>query len=436
MNRIEFLQNKYNHVEPVVFNTIVKYDPTNEKKYLDWLCRLYCNKKIAVNELPQIGSILNIFNNIKQQLNPDKKDIGRYSSVLELSLVITNFMFENRVSEDEYLKNGAKKIYESNDWLIIQPLTKEAAIQYGKTTKWCTSSIRDDENRFYSYMSSGTLYILINKKEPEKSSFKKVQLLVPIRHGVFEFKKANNTDVDINNFFRKNKILFDIMSNSVNGFDTTIMPYLISLIKEPTIEQQKKAIDYDTKNIKYIKKPIQIIQKYAMERNPEIIQYIEHPCDSVQEQYFKMSDAHGNFIKVLYERGLTPTPKVQKLAVQRNPKAIRHIPEPDQEVQMAAVLEDTSTIKHIERPTQKVQEAVVKNNVSYYTSIKQPSIKTKILALIEKPELAKKHISPTKEMVLKVAIKNEKILKYTSFKYSEKRKVGNSNKTTICNTIF
>ena len=65
---------------------------------------------------------------------------------------------------------GAEKVYEDNDWLIIVPKTREAAIYYGKGTKWCTAST-GGYNYFERYNNEGKLYININKNTGDKYQF-------------------------------------------------------------------------------------------------------------------------------------------------------------------------------------------------------------------------------------------------------------------------
>ena len=61
-------------------------------------------------------------------------------------------------------EDGAEKIYEDDRWFVVRPFTQEAAILYGKDTKWC-STITTSYNPFYDYLNAGTLYYIIDKKK-------------------------------------------------------------------------------------------------------------------------------------------------------------------------------------------------------------------------------------------------------------------------------
>ena len=62
----------------------------------------------------------------------------------------------------EEIKNEAKKIYEDDKWLVVNPLTHKAACLYGANTQWCTSS-KNNDSYFKDYtINDQKLYILIN----------------------------------------------------------------------------------------------------------------------------------------------------------------------------------------------------------------------------------------------------------------------------------
>lgn len=55
------------------------------------------------------------------------------------------------------IKSKVNKIYDDENILVIQPLSKEASCYYGANTKWCTSATAEEENRFEHYTSDGNL---------------------------------------------------------------------------------------------------------------------------------------------------------------------------------------------------------------------------------------------------------------------------------------
>ena len=102
--------------------------------------------------------------------------INQYKNIDQVYDNVKNFMEDpsqaaSKSDEVRKIKEmGAEKVYEDNDWLIIVPKTREAAIYYGKGTKWCTAST-DSYNYFERYNNEGRLYININKNTGDKYQF-------------------------------------------------------------------------------------------------------------------------------------------------------------------------------------------------------------------------------------------------------------------------
>jgi len=69
------------------------------------------------------------------------------------SLVTEKFKVENK----EY-----QKLYDTDDYLLVAPLTHNASCKYGANTKWCTTN-RDSDEMFDEHIIGGTLVYLIIK---------------------------------------------------------------------------------------------------------------------------------------------------------------------------------------------------------------------------------------------------------------------------------
>ena len=68
------------------------------------------------------------------------------------------------------IKEGAEKVYEDDDWLIVVPHTQEASCYYGKGTQWCTAADKGN-NMFDRYNDEDLLYINIDKGSGDKYQF-------------------------------------------------------------------------------------------------------------------------------------------------------------------------------------------------------------------------------------------------------------------------
>lgn len=114
-----------------------------------------------------------------QHLVPiDKKDIGKYKTwndfqrfVVSDLRQIANTHYREKDKEKK-AKQGGKRIYEDETYLVLEPKTKEASCTYGKGSKWCISATGEDTvNYFEDYSSKGARFLfLINKKTNDKDA--------------------------------------------------------------------------------------------------------------------------------------------------------------------------------------------------------------------------------------------------------------------------
>lgn len=159
------------------FLKIVKADPTagdnKMGKYSQWLLRLYQNGKLKLEDLYKATEDLTLFHKYKAKLQ--QKDISQYGSLDQLFNAVEPFRDNTQAaSKSEEIRNikqrGAEKVYDDGEWMVVVPKTKEAAIYYGKNTRWCTAA-ESGSNMFDNYNSEGSLYININKQTGKKFQF-------------------------------------------------------------------------------------------------------------------------------------------------------------------------------------------------------------------------------------------------------------------------
>ena len=170
----------YNGIDRDIFNQIVSSDPTwrSEKpdkmgKYGKWLLKLYLTKKLKLEDLYKAKEYLSFF--IKYNGKIEVKDINRYGSLVDLYNVVKVFMDNPQMAsshndEIRRIKEGAEKVYEDGEWMVIIPHTQEASCYYGKGTQWCTAA-EESWNYFDQYNDQGNLYINIRKSDGEKFQF-------------------------------------------------------------------------------------------------------------------------------------------------------------------------------------------------------------------------------------------------------------------------
>lgn len=170
----------YQNVPEQDYKRLVFADPTSNPlkdkmgKYGKWILSLFKQGMLKTGDIPELKDSLTYFDKFKNRI--EKKDINQYRSVHELYNAVKLFMEQpNQATSktDELRKTkqqGAEKVYEDEEWLVIVPKTEQAACLYGKGTRWCTAAT-GGKNMFDYYNRQGPLYININKRTGEKFQF-------------------------------------------------------------------------------------------------------------------------------------------------------------------------------------------------------------------------------------------------------------------------
>lgn len=171
----------YSDINRDIFDNIISADPSSKPnkmgKYCKWLLNLYKNNRLKIEDLYKATEYLTFFSKYINKI--EEKDINRYNSLGDLYNAVQPYISASESGKDlatshsdeiRRIKSDATKIYEDDEWLVVVPHTKEAAIYYGKHTQWCTAA-EDSYNAFDEYNKEGPLFININKKTNKKYQF-------------------------------------------------------------------------------------------------------------------------------------------------------------------------------------------------------------------------------------------------------------------------
>lgn len=178
------LKSKWSHVNDEVFNQLVDADPSPTKKYAEWMLKTHIDGGYNVN---QIIPVVQKFDQINGRITHElvrkgvdafeseigmdipvsdidvifrsPKDINSYKGLGILTAIINQV--ESKKTKKEEKLQGAEKIYEDENFLVILPKTKEGSCHYGSGTRWCVAA--RDSNQFDNYSRRGTLYYIIFK---------------------------------------------------------------------------------------------------------------------------------------------------------------------------------------------------------------------------------------------------------------------------------
>ena len=159
------ISNQNNHVEDIVNELTHEYGFKNED------LKLKSNQEI-VNLFKVISDYFgyNNFKVIKKfiELNERKlvsnNDLTSYKTFDELELQVS---LASLKLIDKEMEKQIQKLYETNEWLVIKPLSFLASKKYGASTKWCTTQENNPEY-YLRYSRRGILIYCINKISGDK----------------------------------------------------------------------------------------------------------------------------------------------------------------------------------------------------------------------------------------------------------------------------
>lgn len=139
-------------------------DPTNNKKYTQWMARQFAMGHVL--KLEDVVSTLANYVAKFDKLNRKKKipspfnDINRYKTANDFMNKMDEY--EDIVDDSEDKNSKAKKVYADNDVTVVVPENEAAACKYGRGTRWCTAATKG-RNYFDQYNRQGPMYILMPK---------------------------------------------------------------------------------------------------------------------------------------------------------------------------------------------------------------------------------------------------------------------------------
>jgi len=166
-----------NKIPDNIFNNLIEIDPSPSKKYLEKICKFYLEKPdidLIKNLIVSFDSLVN-----KHIFKGKDSDINSYKSFQDFQNVIEGN--KDKKSKTEIEKNIKRKdaeiILNNDKFLIISPLTHEAACIYGSGTKWC---ITEKTPRYWdSYVKKDIkFYFILNKHLDESDPMYKIAVSV------------------------------------------------------------------------------------------------------------------------------------------------------------------------------------------------------------------------------------------------------------------
>jgi len=94
----------------------------------------------------------------------ENNDLTSYKNFKELELQIS---LSGLKVIDKELEKQILRLYETDEWLVMKPLSYLSSLKYGASTKWCTAADNNPEY-YYKYVKRGILIYVINKKTGDR----------------------------------------------------------------------------------------------------------------------------------------------------------------------------------------------------------------------------------------------------------------------------
>lgn len=341
-----------------LFKFFVYCDPSTNKEYVSWFLNLY--RKIIKDKIDgakqpdnvttqtdnfyedlmtKVPEALDVFSFLKltNVLSVDLRDINRYKTINEFIDVVRPYMAKDDGDDSVHTldhkelacihnfthesKNPGKAelVFENNEWVIVITHDKEANVEFGKYTTWCTAGTRYG-SMFDSYHGRGELFVLIKKGHGSKKAIKKdpaVRLQFHFEDG--QYMNAEDRPISINEFLFTHK---DIKHYFRNYIIKRVLPY-----------RQKKNNNRQTDDIKYLLNlgfGDEII-KILKESKPEVVDFSGH---KIETEYLEKIGEISSIKKLdLSDCGIDKLPdsiadlKNLKFLKIRNNKGIKVIPD-------------------------------------------------------------------------------------------------------------
>jgi hypothetical protein len=168
----KILENNENRHNDLIYE--LQYELGFDEEYLNSLT--YMELSNIVHLISNYFGYYN-FRLIKEFIDLNEKkliennDLTAYKTFNELELQIS---LSNLKNIDKEMTKQVQKLYETDEWLLVKPLSYQASLKYGASTKWCTAS-KDNAEYYFRYSKQGILIYSINKKTGNKvAGFKSV----------------------------------------------------------------------------------------------------------------------------------------------------------------------------------------------------------------------------------------------------------------------
>lgn len=234
MSKLDEIQSQY-YLSDKTRNTLEKSDVSGNNKYFEYMVKMWSKKPSgnSVTTLTKLIQAVADFHKLLPYIDVENRDI--YDSKFTNFNYLVSVVTEAELKRSEKLFDREKNcdiLFESDNYLMLRPLTYEASIRYGANTKWCTSA-KKSSGTFERYTKDGLLCYLINKKNDKLDNYNKIAFYAdyvqdPMNGEVTVYNaldKQISTYELMNNGWKKDEIIEFICMYRMYKFNVTQLKY-------------------------------------------------------------------------------------------------------------------------------------------------------------------------------------------------------------------
>jgi hypothetical protein len=183
-----------------------EFDPTIEKSRTQWLIKTYiADKHFKMEDLGRAQAALTVFTRCKHRLPIEQRELSRFKSLSALEDLVAPFIHmeeqsrlerdlssvtgrEKRRLEDQKARDESLTLQEQKGHpTIAVPMTEFASCWWGRGTRWCTASRK--ENAFLDYNHDAPLIVIVDTDGAKFQMF--------VTHDDIQFMDAPDKDVSL-----------------------------------------------------------------------------------------------------------------------------------------------------------------------------------------------------------------------------------------------
>jgi len=153
------------------FNKLVEQDPTEKKKYIEWICGMYVRGE---KDLARFDVVKEFDELVKDNIvTGENADIGRFRTTEMMNDIVRGA--RGTVTRSQQ-KRGIKDLdkipkedtaFKNDKCVVVKPTTREKSCLYGRGSHWCTAAMTEegDFNYFKDYYETrkAQLYYILPK---------------------------------------------------------------------------------------------------------------------------------------------------------------------------------------------------------------------------------------------------------------------------------